>query len=372
MSKAILENIIGDIKRERVIFEERHKKPIIGWFCTYTPIEIFYAAGLVPKRLMSKPATMNMALGCMQANLCPYVLNSLESALQGKDTVDGLVIVNSCDAMRRLYDVWRYYVKTGFVHIVDLPRNVNMENQNYFELEIEKLISALEKYYSVKITGDSLRDAIILCNETRHLLKILYNLRLQYNEINLAGSEILDLIRLSMRVPGSVFNSKLKILIDEITKKTVNQEPQFRHKKPRILVAGSFCDQAQIKVIEECGIDIVYDQLCTGMTSLDIEMAINNLPVKALAEGYLRKAPCSRMLDPGQKIRRICEIIDKYYIDGVIFLTLKFCDNNIFFYPLLKRELFRRKTPIILIENDGTSDNIGQIRTRVEAFSGVL
>lgn len=368
----LFENAISDIKKARAVYDRKKKKPVIGWFCTYTPIEIFYAAGLTPKRLMSKPTTMNQALGCMQTNLCPYVLNSLEVALQGEDPIDGIVIVNSCDAMRRLYDVWRYYVKTDFVHLLDLPRDISKENHEYFVLQVRNLISALEKYFAVKISLSSLNEAITLCNETRNLLKALYGFR-QGDDGYFSGSDVLDMVKLGMRVPAEIFNEGLKKLLGDIRNKSVGRKPESIPKKPRIFVIGSFFDQTQIKIIEECGADVICDQLCIGMSSLDVKIpADTSDPIRALAEGYLSKIPCSRMINPGQKIDSICGMVDKYRIDGVIFLTLKFCDNNIFFFPLLKKELYNRDISVILIESDGTSDNTGQIRTRVETFLGVL
>ena len=94
-------------------------KPAVGWFCTYTPLEILLAAGLHPFRIVPEPGrAMTQADTCIDRNFCPYVRTCLGEALDGHyDFLDGLVVVNSCDPMRRLYDTWRYYVGGDFIQL---------------------------------------------------------------------------------------------------------------------------------------------------------------------------------------------------------------------------------------------------------------
>ena len=98
-------------------------KPLIGWVCSYTPEEIIMAAGCQPFRLSGSGEPVKQADAYLHANLCPYVRGVFDQALEGAYQLDGVVFVNSCDAMRRLYDVFRLYLKPHFSFMLDLPRS---------------------------------------------------------------------------------------------------------------------------------------------------------------------------------------------------------------------------------------------------------
>ena len=52
-------------------------------------------------------------------------------------------------------------------------------------------------------------------------------------------------------------------------------------------------------------------------------------------------------------------------LDGIIYHTVKFCDNFGYEYAWLKERI---GVPLLLVETDATKQCEGQIRTRVEAF----
>ena len=117
--QALLRDPVGALKNA--------DKPILGSLCCYTPLEIILAAGLNPYRVISEP-TSDMADSFLHSNFCPFVRSSLAKALKGElDFLDGFVVVNSCDGLRRLYDAWRLYAGTPHIYLIDLPR-VSTEN----------------------------------------------------------------------------------------------------------------------------------------------------------------------------------------------------------------------------------------------------
>lgn len=341
-------------------------KPVIGWFCTYTPIEIFYAAGLIPYRIMGTHGSVGRAGACLSGNLCSYVMSSLDSALQGKlNSLSGVVIANSCDAMRRLYDAWRYYVKTPFVHMLDIPRIVTEESKKYFQTCLKWLIEAIENHYKVKIGDEDSKKAIEKCNETRRLLAQLYDLR-KNNNVPITGSEVSEVIKSSMVVPIDEFNRELKSLLADIKK----QNPISKNKGRRLLISGGYVDYSElIKIVEGFGDEVVCEDICTGLRWFEGEVSSDGNPIVQLSERYLeKKMPCARMIDADRRLEYLLNTIDQYKIDKVIYFTLKFCDTNLFEFPYLKTKLKERGTPVLFLETDGSSSYVGQIKTRVEAF----
>jgi len=138
------------------------KKPIIGWVCTYTPIEIITAAGFHPYRILPN-TDPSLAISYLDSNFCPYVRSCLGEALDKKsEYADNLIIVNSCDAMRRLYDAWRHYIRGNFIYFLDLPRDDSMKDIQYYQDNLQSLIDGLEEKFKIKISEDSLYRAILI------------------------------------------------------------------------------------------------------------------------------------------------------------------------------------------------------------------
>jgi benzoyl-CoA reductase/2-hydroxyglutaryl-CoA dehydratase subunit BcrC/BadD/HgdB len=94
----------------------------MGWLCAYTPEELVLASGLTPLRLVGcEERPLHASL--LPSNLCPYVRSVLDEAEGGRgQTLAAVSFVASCDAMRRLADVWRMRFPGTPVHVIDSPR----------------------------------------------------------------------------------------------------------------------------------------------------------------------------------------------------------------------------------------------------------
>ena len=60
---------------------EQSGKKILGYFCTYTPIELVHAAGFLPVRIMGGRGTISAADLVSPAFVCPYIRRALEKGL---------------------------------------------------------------------------------------------------------------------------------------------------------------------------------------------------------------------------------------------------------------------------------------------------
>jgi benzoyl-CoA reductase/2-hydroxyglutaryl-CoA dehydratase subunit BcrC/BadD/HgdB len=120
---------------------------VIGYFCSYVPVELIQAAGLLPVRLRGAGSTdSGPADAYLSARICTYVRHTLTLALQGQyDYLDGEIGLNTCDHVRRAFDLWRHKTKVPFHGFISVPRSVRDSLFPYFKEEIENLKSALEK-----------------------------------------------------------------------------------------------------------------------------------------------------------------------------------------------------------------------------------
>src|SRR5512145_2232702 len=81
---------------------------VVGYSCTFIPEEILHAAGLLPFRLRGI-GTTSLSIGdsYFGAVNCSLPKCMLQLAGQGSYRfLDGAIITNGCDSMRRLEECW--------------------------------------------------------------------------------------------------------------------------------------------------------------------------------------------------------------------------------------------------------------------------
>ena len=350
---------------------EESSLPKMGYLCIYTPIEVIRAAGFHPVRVTGAKKAEGLAEEHLCTNLCPYIKAAMEEKLSGSlEGLEGIVFMNSCDGMRRLYDAWdRIDGGKKFNYMLDLPKTNDAAAINYFSLLIKNFKERLEKYCNRKITQEELHKSIALYNKVREKVKLF--LQKQWNGyLSHSGYEIFYLMKRGINAVPEKFHDYITNLMKD-GRGTLQRAPTSGETKalPRLLIWGGILENEEIiKTIEEAGARVVADDLCSGSRFYDTLVEVQDDPFMALADRYLGKSPCSRMVNVHDRINRILSIIEKGSIHGAIYHTLKFCDHSIYDYPIFKKEFERKNIPLLHLTCDYTPGSHGQIRTRVEAF----
>jgi benzoyl-CoA reductase/2-hydroxyglutaryl-CoA dehydratase subunit BcrC/BadD/HgdB len=340
-------------------------KPLIGWVCSYTPEEIIMAAGCQPLRLSGSGEPVKRADAYLHANLCPYVRGVFDQALEGAYQLDGVVFVNSCDAMRRLYDVFRLYLKPRFSFMLDMPRSESSASLVHYAAQLRGLLAALGEAFSVASSEERLLEAIRAVNRTRSLLQTLYGYR-KGERPAISGKESLSLVMQATKSPKVDFNRWLEGYLARMEGRGKADS------KPRLMLSGSIIDRLEIiDLIEETGLVVVED-LCTGHRYLHGLVREEGDLFESIARRYLQRVPCSRMTGLGRRLAYIKELVEEYRVEGIIYHALKFCDQFQYDYPALKEELEDMGIPLLYLEGDYTAGGFGQVKTRVQAFVEML
>lgn len=354
------------ILKDRAGYLKKANRPVVAWSSIYTPEEVLYAGGIMPFRLTgeNRPES-SKSRAIMSGGVCPYVLSCLEEGVKGTyESLKGIVLVNTCDARRRLYDAWRFYVKTPFVYIIDLPKMTTSDSIEYFTKEVSLFKAAIEQHFKCKIDKRSLETSIAIYNETRTLLSQLYELRKQENA-PISGVTTLSVIKAAMIMEKNVFNDNLRRLLKSLR----NSGPSSIVKKQRILITGSYFDQTSlIELVEQAGAVVVCEDLSTGIKYFEGNIGTNEEPIRALARYYLMKLPCARMVDSETRFKNILKLVKAYKADSVIYFSLKYCDSNLIDFPYQKNRLEQNGIPVLFLEGERTSINMGQLKTRIQAF----
>ena len=346
------------------------EKPKMGWLCSYTPLELIYAAGFLPYRIDGHSNPARVADSYIHPNFCQVVKSTIDVAIEGGyNSLEGVIFVNSCDAMRRLHDVWKRYVPTKFIHLLDIPMGQSSLGLKYIRKEFEKLKIALEKYTSHAIQDDSIEEAIDLFMESRTLFHKINFLRLK-NPPQITGKEIIEISSDFFKSDPLLWNANIKTRLENEWKDTPDA---IGNTKPRIILSGSPIHDAEfISFIEECGLDVVYEDLCTGSKFFDLNINKSKDLLNALGEAYLYRTPCARMMKIEERAKHIVEMSKKFNTKGVIHQSLKFCDVYLYDVPRLKELLVEKDLSVLFIESDGTLGSLNQMKTRIEAFSEIL
>jgi benzoyl-CoA reductase/2-hydroxyglutaryl-CoA dehydratase subunit BcrC/BadD/HgdB len=347
----------------------RSRKPVMGWFCAYTPLEILMAAGLYPYRIVPEPSrAIALADSYIERSFCPYVRSCLGEALEGRYRfLDGLVVVNSCDPMRRMYDAWRYYIGGDFISLLDLPRINTDLAVAYYRDCLERFIGELEAHYRVKISAAAIADAISAQNRIRSRLRELYQLN-QSCGMPVSAVQIQRVVRASTILPEDKFIEMIELLLDEVGRGRFDYQ-----EGPRVLISGSLMENPLIiELIEQSGAKVVGDDLCTGTRQFWQLVEPDNDPITTLSRYYLNRTPCPRMKDAQRRFDHVFQLIDEFRVDGVIFYTLKFCDSFLYDIPVLKGQLGARGIPSLILESDYTPGTLGRVKTRIQAFIEML
>jgi benzoyl-CoA reductase/2-hydroxyglutaryl-CoA dehydratase subunit BcrC/BadD/HgdB len=342
----------------------------MGWICSYTPLELIYAAGFLPYRIVGHSNPIVDADSYIHTNFCQFVRSTMDTAIEGGyDFLEGAIFVNSCDAMRRLHDLWKNYIPSKFIYILDIPMGYSSLGLIYIKEEFEKLKTALEKYTSRIIQDETLEDSIDLYIESRSLYHRVNSLRLQVPS-QIKGSEINKIVSGFFESDPKVWNKSIKDKLATTWNKTTNSKV---NKNPRIILSGSpIHDLDFISFIEDCELNVVYEDLCSGSKFFDVHINKSKDLLGSLSDAYLNKVPCARMMKIEERARNIINISKKFSVNGIIHHSLKFCDTYLYDVPKLKEVLMEEGLNVLFIESDGTLGSVNQLKTRIEAFSEML
>ncbi|NLV76687.1 MAG: 2-hydroxyacyl-CoA dehydratase [Tissierellia bacterium] len=352
--------------------------PVVGIFCTYTPIELIHAAGAVAVSLCgTSDEPIHYAERHLPKNLCPLIKSSYGFAISEQCPyfyfADLLVGETTCDGKKKMYELLN---EIKPIHVMHLPQGQDMDHAFvYWREELLRLKEVLEKTFNVEITEDILREEIKERNRERKVLMDFYELG-KLNPSPISGCEINETIE----ALGFQFDRKSQC--DFISKRTKELKEKYekelkrtKSNRPRILITGCPVNGVRnkvLKTIEESGADIVAFENCSGvrekMTLVDETID----PIDALTEKYLNVS-CSVMTPNPRRFEALDEMIDEYQIDGVIEVVLQACHTfNIEAYNVKKFVTEKKHKPYLYIETDYSELDMGQMNTRINALLEML
>jgi bzd-type benzoyl-CoA reductase N subunit len=346
-------------------------KKVIGWLCTYVPEEVIHAAGVLPVRITGYSREMELDDGnaYLYVNNCSFTRSCFQLGIRGEyDFLDGVVGGSTCDGVRRLFDLWRIYLKPGYWQVMTVPRKTTARAHALYLDQCRQFKESFEKFLGYEITDDALKHSIGVINEQRSLLKQLYELRKRDNP-PVSGAETMEVLSAATRMSKERFNILLRDYLAELAASGKTYRP-----RARLMVAGSVLTNADfIRSIEELGALVVTDELCTSTRYWSDPVVLDGMkPLEAIARRYLDNFPCARMFPSDGRFNRIIQLARDYRVDGVISEIIRYCVPYAHDLPLLMERLKEAGFPTLALDVEYNTSGSGQIRTRVQAFLEML
>jgi benzoyl-CoA reductase/2-hydroxyglutaryl-CoA dehydratase subunit BcrC/BadD/HgdB len=345
-------------------------KESVGWLCSYTPIELIIAAGFEPYRISGHVDSPRDADTYMSPNMCQFVRSVVDMVAAGEyDHLRGVIFVNSCDPMRRLHDVWKHIKPDQFLYMVDLPIQQSPDEQAYFTREVAKLREVLEQLSGHEIRDEDVMEATQTLLHARKLYHDMLDAECNV-PVRFSSTQFRMMTDRFFTTPVWDWTEEVENLLAEKPGRNVSRDVAGR---PRVLLAGSPShDPALVALIEESGMDVVFENTCTGSRFFEITVDDTGNPIDDLGTAYFNKPTCARMMQLSERADFIIQKAEEFSADGIIHFTLKFCDTYQYDVPRLKRTLEEAGLKILAVEADCLGSNIGQLKTRFESFREML
>ena len=350
-------------------WKERTGGKVIGYFCTYVPEEILYAANILPVRIIGSHEPQDVSEPHIFAMFCPFCRDCLAQGLKGRyDYLDGIMIAQSCLHIRQAFTSWDLHIPIDYKYYLPHPMNVQSPHAiPYLTEELKLFKKSVEDWIGQEITEDDIRRGIEIMNKNRRLLQEVYELRKSPNP-PLTGLEAMTMVVSSQMTDKKDHNRELDSVLKKLPSRNVDNSGE------RLIIIGSEDDDTEfIAMVENLGARIVIDEHCTGTRYFDKEVKINGDLINAISERYIKRTPCpSKDWPQRTRLDQIVKLAKDYNVQGAIIMQMKFCDPHELDTVAIKEKLEKDVgIPTIFLEFDVTVP-IGQFKTRVEAFLEIL
>ena len=375
--------VISEVHGLRIveIVEEKKKgKQVFGTFCLYVPEELILAVDGVSIGLCAGAdvgteeaerylprntcALIKAFMGFKLAGLCPYVESS-----------DLIIGETTCDGKKKAYEILNEI--TGKVYVMEMPHMKSEEGKRLWASEVTKLAAKLTEVSGKAITLEKLNAAAAVVWEKRRALQRLSALRAA-DPAPISGLDALLINQVSFYDDPLRFTQMVNTLCDELETRVQNGVGVAPKGAPRILISGSPMAIPNWKlhaIIESSGAVVVGEESCVGernfKTQVDPHFTSVDQGLAAIAERYMT-INCACFTPNEGRLDDISAMAERLQANGVIHYALQFCTPYLVEAYKVKERLGKAAIPFLRIETDYSMEDMGQLKTRVEAFIEVM
>lgn len=350
-------------------WKEKTGGKVIGYFCTYVPEELLYAADILPVRILGSHEPQDVTEPHIFGMFCPFCRDCLAQGLKGRyDYLDGIMISHSCLHIRQAYTSWEKHIPVDFSYYLPMPNNVQSPHAApYLANEIRDLKTALEKWIGREISDEDIKKGIEIMDENRTLIHQIYDLKREENP-PISGEETMEVAITQQMIQKPEHSAAMSELITNL--RTMNN----RNDGTRLMILGSENDDISfVNMVESCGATVVIDDHCVGTRYFWNKVNYEGGdPIDAIAKRYVERPACpSKDWIERNRIAHLLNLAKDFNVKGAILIQQKFCDPHELDIPAIKKAFNENGIETLFLELDVTVP-VGQFKIRVEAFLEML
>ena len=344
-------------------------KRVVGIMCEYTPRELIMAADAVPVCLCGGSAEMiPPAEEDLPANLCPLIKSTygyhLEKANPFLEMADLIVAETTCDGKKKMYELMG---RTRPMYVLELPQKpTDSDAMAHWVSELRKLRSKLQEHFSVEVTDEKIKQAIVVMNRERQLRRELAAL-MKSQSPPLTGRQLLEFKSNISGISADFEQYDKAIKFFKSQKADCRKDSQVRVLMTGVpIVHGA---ERVLDIIESHGGLVVCMDNCTGLKPIlqDVDETAQD-PIIALAEKYLH-LPCSVMTTNDRRMEVLRKLVAEYNPQCIIELIWQAClTYDVESYLVKKLSEEELGIPYLRIETDYSPSDSARIALRVEAL----
>nr|MDO8113778.1 2-hydroxyacyl-CoA dehydratase family protein [Candidatus Sigynarchaeota archaeon] len=371
-----MESIISTPKDEpfpyKAYFLEKKEdgKKFVGLFAhEMVPVELIRASGVhvVPLVFVGPEEYSSTGGSFITHSACSFARNIVGGFIHGDISfykyIESIIRTNYCNGD---FIGMEYLCREYNMPCIDL--SIPMKTQGYslafFHEQLKRFKQKLEDVLAAPIDEAEIRRQISIHNNLRQVLRRLLDLGIR-------GAELLHRYQEAAVLEPAEMIARLDCLYFQ---EAAQHSPpsSSSSSNPRIMLSGDpiFINDFFGDWLEEFGATIVYYDTWIGgrMAEFSIDEVDPDV-YHALAKGYLMEQGLERSVPAAmeKRIKRVSSKVGTQKIDGIINHTLKFCDFQAIGRTEFKDRLGQH-VPVLDIERDYAQSNLGNIKTRVEAF----
>jgi benzoyl-CoA reductase/2-hydroxyglutaryl-CoA dehydratase subunit BcrC/BadD/HgdB len=350
---------------------------VVGTFCVFVPEELVLAVGGVCVGLCAgADFGTEAAERYLPRNTCALIKSffgfTLEKVCPYISACDLVVGENTCDGKKKAYETFKDLVDREFMAL-DMPNTKSAEGRAVLTQSYLDFAARLESLSGVTITAENLTAGIEQVNAKRRAMHRLARLR-QADPAPISGLDALLANQVFFYDDPERFTASVHKLCDELEERVEQKRGVAPAGAIRIVISG--CPMAVPNwklpaIVESTGAVIVGEESCIGERGTQnlVDGSSDTVPelIEALVDRYLG-IDCAVFTPNPTRGPHTLQIAKDARADGVIHYALQFCAPYQMEAPLLEREVEKGGVPVLRIDTDYSTEDVEQLRTRVEAF----
>ena len=368
---------VHGLRIKELLDEKAKGRKVIGSFCVFVPEEIVraadatlvglctgadFATGEVEKVLPRNTCSLiKSAFGFKLGKVCPY----MESA-------DMIVGENTCDGKKKSYEVLKDLVPN--LYVMDLPQMKTGQGKALLKAEYERFKAAVEQLTGIPIDAARLKKGIEIVNNKRKAIYRLNRLR-KADPTPISGLDALLANQVFFYDDPVRFTDSVNKICDELENRIGQGEGAFPKghapRSPFRLPHGGAQLEAPLDHRDLGGGPLWGRSPASGNeepgTSRMAAPPRREALMDAIVDRYFQ-VDCAVFTPNPDRLGHVREMVEAYRADGVIHYSLQFCQPYIMESMPVEAALEKEDIPTLRIETDYSMEDVGQLKTRVEAF----